>query len=161
MEIRRAEQTDLDEIMRIYRCAQDFMIRTGNPNQWARRYPTRALLEADVREGTCFVCTENGTLHGVFVLRFGEEPTYRAIDGAWPDDAPYVTIHRVASDGEAHGIFPAAVAFCRTLSDVIRVDTHEDNRVMQRRIAAEGFVYCGIIRVADGSPRRAYQWNRK
>ena len=162
MEIRKATANDLDEILRVYASAQDFMIRSGNPHQWGRRYPTRALLEADIRAGNCFVCTENGTPHGVFVLRFDEEPTYGVIeDGAWPNGLPYITIHRVASDGAVPGVFSAAVAFCRALSDCIRIDTHRDNEVMQRHIAAEGFRYCGIIRLADGSPRLAYQWDKQ
>ncbi len=32
--VRRAVQAEFDVIMGIYRIAQDFMIRTGNPNQW-------------------------------------------------------------------------------------------------------------------------------
>jgi len=37
------------------------------------------------------------------------------------------------------------------------VDTHRDNRVMQQIITSQGFTYCGIIYVSDGSPRLAYQ----
>ena len=161
MEIRKAVPADLDAIMEIYGTAQEFMIRTGNPTQWGRLYPTARLLETDIAQGVCFVLTQNGVIHGVFVLRFGEEPTYRVIEnGAWPNDGPYVTIHRIASDGKVHGVFRAAADYCGSFSDRIRVDTHENNRVMQRRIEACGFVKCGTIYVADGSPRIAYQWNR-
>jgi hypothetical protein len=162
MEIRKAVPADLDAIMDIYRSAQDFMIRTGNPTQWGRFYPTAALLRADIAEGTCFVLTQDGAAHGVFVLRFGEEPTYRVIEnGAWPNGEPYVTIHRVASDGTVRGVFRAAADLCASLCGHIRVDTHADNRVMQRKIEAYGFVKCGTIYVADGSPRIAYQWDKK
>ena len=162
MEIRKAVPEDLDRIMEIYRTAQDFMIRTGNPTQWGRFYPTAALLQADIAEGTCFVLTQDGAAHGVFVLRFGEEPTYRVIEnGAWPDNEPYITIHRIAGDGSVHGVFRAAADYCAALSGRIRVDTHADNRVMQRKIEQYGFLRCGTIYVADGSPRIAYQWNRE
>ena len=40
------------------------------------------------------------------------------------------------------------------------LDTHENNRVMQRAAERYGFKKCGTIYVADGSPRIAYQWNR-
>jgi RimJ/RimL family protein N-acetyltransferase len=37
------------------------------------------------------------------------------------------------------------------------VDTHQDNVVMQRILEKLGFTYCGIIFVANGTPRLAYQ----
>ena len=157
MTIRRAEAAELDRIMEIYRGAQDFMIRSGNPTQWGHFYPTREILANDVQEGSCFVLTEGGGIHGVFVLRFGEEPTYRVIeDGAWPNDAPYLTIHRLASDGSVRGVFRACVDFCLGLCRNLRVDTHADNLPMQRSIAACGFQRCGIIYVKNGTPRIAY-----
>ncbi|WP_303871365.1 hypothetical protein [Fannyhessea vaginae] len=39
MEIVKSTPIMLDEIMRVYAAAQDFMIAHGNPSQWARRYP--------------------------------------------------------------------------------------------------------------------------
>ena len=39
----------------------------------------------------------------------------------------------------------------------IRIDTHHDNKIMQRLLEQNGFVYCGIIFLADASPRLAYQ----
>ena len=35
LQIRNAVIDDLKQILEIYKYAQDFMIRTGNPNQWA------------------------------------------------------------------------------------------------------------------------------
>ncbi|MBQ6165428.1 MAG: N-acetyltransferase [Clostridia bacterium] len=161
MEIRKAIPGDLDAIMRVYGIAQEFMIRSGNPTQWGHSYPTEELLSADIADGACYVTTQDGAVHAVFVLCFGGEPTYRVIEnGAWPNDLPYVTIHRIASDGIVHGVFRAAADYSASLCDHIRVDTHADNRVMQRRIEAYGFVKCGTIYVADGSPRIAYQWDR-
>ncbi|MBR5409584.1 MAG: N-acetyltransferase [Clostridia bacterium] len=161
MEIRKAAKPDLERIMEIYRTAQDFMIRTGNPNQWGHFYPTADILSNDIEAGVCYVITYDDVVHGVFVMRSGEDPTYRVIEnGAWPNDEPYVTIHRIASDGLIHGVFRAAADFCAGLSDHIRVDTHADNRVMQRRVESYGFKKCGTIYLANGSPRIAYQWDR-
>ena len=159
MDVRKAEPSDA--IMVIYRSSQDFMIRSGNPTQWGRFNPTREMIEKDIAEGRCRVLTQDGTVHGVFALCRGEEPNYRVIEnGAWPNEEPYVTIHRIAGDGVAHGIFRAATDYCAARYDHIRIDTHADNRVMQRKIEACGFVKCGVIRVANGSPRIAYQWDR-
>jgi hypothetical protein len=148
--------------MRVYRAAQEFMIRTGNPAQWGRFYPTEELIAEDVAFGRCRVFTENGEIHAAFALCPGEEPTYRVIEnGAWPNNAPYIAIHRVASDGVLHGVFRAAADYCAALCGHIRVDTHADNLVMQRQIEKYGFRKCGVIHVANGSPRIAYQWDRE
>lgn len=34
LSVRDALSKDYDDVMRIYRYAQDFMIESGNPNQW-------------------------------------------------------------------------------------------------------------------------------
>ena len=39
----------------------------------------------------------------------------------------------------------------------IRIDTHLDNRIMQHVIKKYGFTYCGIIYLASGDERLAYQ----
>ena len=38
-----------------------------------------------------------------------------------------------------------------------RADTHADNKIMQHLLEKNGFTRCGVIHVADGSPRFAYQ----
>lgn len=37
--IRRAELSDKDVLMEIYRKAQEYMVKSGNPNQWAVGHP--------------------------------------------------------------------------------------------------------------------------
>ena len=37
------------------------------------------------------------------------------------------------------------------------LDTHEANGPMRHKLEKNGFTYCGIIYVEDGTPRRAYQ----
>ena len=39
----------------------------------------------------------------------------------------------------------------------IKVDTHEDNQAMQRSLIKNGFDYCGVIYLADGSKRVAFE----
>jgi hypothetical protein len=161
MHIRKATLDDLDEIMEIYKSAQDFMIRTGNPTQWGRRYPTRDLIEDDIENRICHLICEGENPHGVFALLEGSEPTYEHIEnGSWPSDEEYVTVHRIASDGKVHGIFRCAMAYCKGKNANIRIDTHKSNTIMQRQIEKSGFVKCGTIYVADGSARIAYQWSK-
>lgn len=161
MYIRKASIDDLKDIMSIYQIAQDFMIESGNPNQWGRRYPSESLIKDDIKNELCFLVCDDSGPHGVFALLRGDEPTYQYIEnGNWINDDAYVTIHRIASDGKVGGIFKSAVKFCKSLSNNIRIDTHKSNMVMQKLIEKNGFKKCGRIYVADGSPRIAYQWSR-
>ena len=113
-------------------------------------------LEQDVAEGNLYVVTAEETIHGVFFFLIGPDPTYSYIEnGAWHADRPYGTIHRIAGDGSG-GILHTAVEFGKQRTDYLRIDTHEDNIVMQRAVEKQGFRRCGIIYQADGSPRIAY-----
>ena len=149
---------DLDRVMEIYAIAKRYMDEKGNPTQWVDGYPQRDLIEYDIAQGESYVLCEGGEIHGVFMFMQHEEPTYAVIeDGAWLSDAPYGTIHRVASDGQLRGIFDTIVAYCRGVTENLRVDTHYDNFPMQRAIERNGFVRCGIVYMYDGTKRIAYQ----
>ena len=157
--IRDANDNEFEHVMKIYKYAQDFMIASGNPTQWGHFYPTEELVSQDINDRVCKVVCDGDTIHGVFALFEGEEPTYAHIeDGNWLNDAPYATIHRIASDGQAHGVFQCAVNYCKDYFNNIRIDTHADNKIMQRLIEKNGFTKCGTIIFEDGTPRIAYQW---
>lgn len=158
MEIRLAQQSDMDEVERVFASAREFMREAGNPTQWGDSYPEPEVLQQDLAHGQLYVASVDGRICGVFVFALGEDPTYALIeDGAWLDNAPYGTIHRVASDGSAHGLFAAALEFCRATEPNIRIDTHADNAPMLGLIERAGFKRCGIIYHTDGTPRIAFQ----
>lgn len=157
-EIRKAGREDIPVVEGIYANARRFMAENGNPNQWGKTDPPGEVLEEDIRQGNLYVVQHQGNIHGVFYFALGEDPTYRVIEGgAWAQDAPYGTIHRIASDGSG-GILAAAVAFGREKISHLRMDTHRDNHIMQRALEKQGFRYRGIIHVANGSERLAYEW---
>lgn len=157
MIIREARIEDIERILEIYDIAKAFMRQTGNPNQWNSSYPDSKLLEDDIDKEQLFVMEEDSIIHSVFAFIIGDDPTYRDIEGAWLDDSTYGTIHRIASDGTMHQVFKKAVDFCSKKCAHLRVDTHEDNKVMQKVILRNGFEKTGIIYIADGTPRIAYE----
>lgn len=159
LEIRKATTEDLPAIMKIYAIAQDFMIATGNPDQWARRYPDEAIVRDDIDREECHVLCDEEGIRGVFVICRGIEPTYLHIEnGQWINEEPYVAIHRVASDGTARDIVGTLIRYCKERHKNIRIDTHRDNQIMQHQIEKYGFSKRGIVYMEDGSPRIAYQW---
>ena len=155
-QIRKASREDLPRVEEIYAYARKFMEETGNPHQWGKTTPETTQLIDDIAKGDLYVLTDNGIIHGVFYFYIGIDPTYGVIeDGNWRSDTPYGTIHRIAGDGSG-GVLAAAVAFGKTKINHIRIDTHHDNKIMQRAIAKQGFSRSGIIYLEDGSPRIAY-----
>lgn len=158
-EIVMAEVKDVDTILQIYEIAKQYMIASGNPNQWNGAYPERQLLMSDIEKGQLYVCKADGVIRGVFAYIIGDDPTYAHIeDGEWLNDKPYGTIHRIASDGSVKGIFKKCVEFCLERCEDLRVDTHHDNHTMQHLLEKYGFHRCGIIYLQSGAARFAYQY---
>lgn len=159
MNIRRAECSDIDEIMSLYSMAREFMKASGNPDQWKDNYPSRELIESDVKTGSLYIGTRNGEILAVFFFVTGLDRTYKKIyDGQWMDDNDeYGTIHRVAVKVHGEGIADEIYRFCSELSRSIRIDTHKDNKPMQRSLKKNGFKKCGIIHLENGDERIAYQ----
>lgn len=157
--IRKAVDADLDRLMEIFAAARRFMASVGNPNQWINGYPQRAFIAREIADGHCHVCVDaNGRVVATFCFLPSPDPFYDRIDdGAWLNDEPYFVIHRLASDGSVKGIGQAVIDWCGARSHNLRIDTHADNRVMQRLAERCGFRRCGIVYVANGTPRIAYQ----
>lgn len=159
MHIRKSTFEDIPRMQEIFAIARKFMAETGNPHQWAETYPSLEQLTDDIESGDSYVCLSGARIVGTFVLRGGDDPTYAVIyEGAWTNDRPYATIHRIASSGEVKGIFHIAMEYALQQYDTIRIDTHRDNVVMQNAIDKAGFSYCGIIHCWNGDERLAYQF---
>lgn len=155
--VRKAELADLPRILEIYEYARGFMAATGNPTQWGKTNPPREILETDIARRKLYVVEEDGEIIGVFFFSVEEDPTYRTIfDGEWESNAPYGVIHRIASQGRG-GVFGTCLAYCLGVTRHLRIDTHEDNKVMQHVVEKHGFTRRGIIYIADGTPRIAYE----
>ncbi|SEM89351.1 hypothetical protein SAMN04487902_104288 [Prevotella sp. ne3005] len=157
--IREAKPTDITEIMQVMDAAKKIMRQSGNMHQWGDGYPSEAVIFSDMEKHGGFVIEDGSRIVGYFAFLPSPEPTYSKIyDGEWMDDnLPYHVIHRIASYPEAHGIFSTIMDFCFSHDANIRIDTHKDNRIMQHNIKKHGFTYCGIIYLASGDERLAYQ----
>ena len=156
MNIRSAGAVDLPRLMELFAKARQFMAANGNPDQWSGGYPKQELLEEDIRLGRLYVCEEESKIHAAFVLALGDDPTYAVIEGAWKDDHPYGTLHRIASSGERRGMVDEIVRWAFAQTGNLRGDTHEKNLPMQKAFERNGFEKCGVIYVEDGTPRIAY-----
>lgn len=162
MKIRKATIDDLERLMEIFEYARNFMKNTGNPKQWSMsNWPPRKLIQEDIVSGNSYVCVYNEKIVGTFYFKTGNrvEPTYATIEsGEWIGDDNYGVVHRLAGDGSVKGIGSFCLNWALAQCGHLRVDTHEDNKVMQNLLYKLGFAYCGNIHVTqDSDIRLAYE----
>ena len=158
MNIRKATYNDIPTLMHIFERAKAIMRASGNMHQWGSGYPSEEIVRNDITAGVCYVlCSDDGILATMAFIP-GPDPTYSVIEGgAWLNDEPYHVIHRIAvavpGNGCARRLLDWAFEHCSTL----RIDTHHDNVIMHHILRSYGFECCGIIHLANGDPRDAYQ----
>lgn len=158
MQIRKSVMEDYDTILALYQTARAFMKKNGNSTQWGDHYPPDELIAADITRGNSYVCVEKEKIIATFYFAKEEDPTYNCIyKGNWLNDKPYAVIHRIAVLQGQKGIASFCLQWCFQQYPNIRIDTHRDNIPMQKTLSKNCFQYCGIIYVADGSERMAYQ----
>ena len=159
MRIRAAHTGDLKAIMAVLEAAKGIMRADGNAGQWVNGYPSEEVIMKDIESNYGFIAEEiDGRIVAYFAFIPSPEPTYNYIEGgSWLNEAPYHVVHRIGSYPEVHGVFRAIMAWCFSKEPNIRIDTHKDNHIMQHCIAGYGFTYCGIIYLASGDQRLAYQ----
>ena len=157
--IRPSTLADLPHIMAMIDHSRGIMRANGNTTQWDG-YPTEATICDDIKKGISYIVTDDkGLAIGCFTLLNEPEPTYNYIEGGlWLDDTtPYRTIHRLACAPQAHGVGKQVFEWSESQASSIRVDTHSTNHIMQHIIRQNGYTYCGIVYMSDGTPRDAYQ----
>lgn len=158
MTVRRAITEDLQAIMVVLDAAKGIMRASGNTGQWVNGYPSEETILNDIANAAGFVAEEDGLIVAYFAFIPSPEPTYSYIEGgAWLNEAPYHVVHRIGSYPHVHGVFKVIMDWCFSQDPNIRIDTHRDNHIMQHCITRYGFTYCGIIYLASGDPRLAYQ----
>ena len=137
-------------------------------DQWQDGYPDKSIADSDARAGISYAVTVDGEIAGVCTLIPDGEPTYDVIEGGeWltgNDNRRYMTVHRMAVAVAYRGSGAAAclLRFAAERAEAsgllsVRIDTHEGNAVMRRMLEKNGFVPCGIIHLANGDPRAAYE----
>ncbi|MEA5018656.1 MAG: GNAT family N-acetyltransferase [Erysipelotrichaceae bacterium] len=163
MDLIKARHSLVNDIMVIITDAQVFLREQGI-DQWQNNYPNQRTIENDIDNGWGYVLIDQKEVVAYGAIINAEEPTYKVIDnGKWLNDRAYLVIHRIAVAKNyrnrkiaQHFIDQTCIlAKERDVYD-IRIDTHADNKIMQKMVEKMGFVYCGIIYLANKDKRLAY-----
>ncbi len=163
LNFRRAHDGDLDSIMAIVAQCQALMKRRGI-DQWQNGYPSREVIENDIDHERGYLLEDDGLVAGYCVVVYTGEAAYDDLRGGeWLQEAPYVTIHRVAVSDAWRGCGVGQTLFSHMERQAlaagfaaVRTDTHEDNRVMLSLIQRLGYGYCGDV-YYNGDKRVAYE----
>ena len=153
-----AEKEDVDRIMEIVDYARK-SLRALNVDQWQGDYPDRATFEGDIERGELYKLMHGDDLAGFFMLSDREEPTYADItDGKWSSDAPYCVMHRsaIAEEYRGSGMSGYLIKCVEELTrshgrHYVRIDTHRNNKPMQKLLRSSGYRYRGNILIT-GEP---------
>ncbi len=162
MELEKATENNLSEILEIISEAQDYF-RSQGIEQWQNGYPNAAVIQDDIRQSFGYVLREENHIVAYASLSLRKEAAYEHIlNGTWRGE-PYAVIHRLAvgnrykGQGAAAFLLEQAEEICREKNlHWIRVDTHRDNHSMQKFLLKNGFSFCGTIYLSDGAPRIAF-----
>ena len=165
MNFRKTKTEEIPQVMKMIDQAKVYMKSQGI-DQWQNGYPNAEEIGKDIEKGYSYVMEDEGKIIGTMAVLFANDPNYAKIyEGAWKTtEEPYVAIHRVTVDEDCKGkgiagaMMEAVEALCRERGvRSIKNDTHRDNKSMQRFQAKAGFEYCGIIYLADGAERIAFE----
>ena len=161
--IRKATYEDLPKLMEVFGKARKIMRASGNMNQWNDGYPSEEIVRKDIEKGVSYVlCEDDSKIIATMAFIPGPDPTYAKIyDGEWLDDSPYHVIHRIAAAEPGHNVAFTLLDWAFLQTGNIRIDTHKDNVIMQHILDKQGFTHCGMIYLANGDPREAYQMSLK
>lgn len=161
MILRKTKLDDIDRVMEIINQAKQYF-KNNNIDQWQEGYPNEESIKEDIMNEEAYVLEDNGKILGTCMVTIQGEPTYHTIDGKWLFNEDYVCVHRIAVDEQYKGAGLASIILDQAIAmypnfHSVRMDTHEDNLSMQRFLTKYGFVFCGIITLQNGAPRRAYE----
>ena len=158
MEIRKSTPQDIDGIMNCIAFARQLMRDSGNTIQWINGYPSKELMLKSIENDCNYLVINNEGIVATFDFIIDDDPNYALIEnGNWLNEDQYGVIHRLASNGKAKGVAQFCFEWCFSQFPNIRIDTQQSNVAMQKVLEKLGYKKCGIIYVADGTPRLAFQ----
>lgn len=164
MKFRKSKLEDVTRIMEIINDAK-IALKNQGLDQWQSGYPNESVIENDIKNNISYVLEKDGQVLATSVISFDGEKTYEKIyDGNWISNSDFAVIHRIAVDEnlKGSGIASRIISETEKLCEAkgvksIKIDTHRGNIAMQNSVKKNGFEYCGIIYVCDGSERVAFE----
>lgn len=155
----KAEIDDLPLILEVIESCKRYL-KNLSIDQWQDGYPNEKIIENDIVNEVGYIITYGNEKIGYVCLDYNEEKAYSNEKIKWKSDKKYLAIHRFAINEKYRGrhlskeIFKLfdlkAIEYKRNL----RVDTHSDNKIMQKVLKNANFEFCGITYYNNGNDER-------
>jgi len=165
MLIRRAELTDIPQIMQLIAEVVPVMIAAGN-FQWDSVYPNAEVFEKDITLQQLWVTDIDGDIAGVSAITTHQEPEYAHV--GWDITETAIVTHRLAVSPTHQGKGIAAALMVQAEKEaiergigVLRVDTNTTNQATQRLFPKMGYVFAGEIGLSFREGLRFYCYEKR
>lgn len=164
MIFRKTKQEEVNKVMKIINEGK-VSLKNNKVNQWQNGYPNEEVILRDISNDESYVLEYNSEIIGTTALSFRGEKTYDKIyEGKWISNGEYAVVHRIAVC-KIDGIKSVGTEILKEVEKIcllrniknIKIDTHEDNKIMQRLLSKNNYKYCGVIYLEDGSKRIAFE----
>ena len=150
MIIRKANKTDLDNIMKMYKSCIKGMLENGI-DQWDDAYPNTEIISEDLNAGTYYVAEMDETIIGGINIDNNQDDTYLALD--WEDKSDsFLVVHRLGVKEEFWNkkigkdlmLFTEKLVLEKRLNSV-RLDTYSGNPKAMEFYRRLGYSELGTI----------------
>jgi len=150
MIIRKANKTDLENIMKMYKSCVTGMLENGI-DQWDDTYPNAEIISEDLNVGTYYVAEMDGTIIGGINIDENQDETYLALD--WKDKSvSFFVVHRLGVKEEFWNkkigkdlmLFTENLVIEKGLKS-IRLDTYSGNPKAMEFYKRLGYTEIGTI----------------
>jgi mannose-6-phosphate isomerase len=150
MEIMRATEQDLEELLSFYQRTADQMEEREIRHWHWGRYPNEELIRGDVERGEMYCLRTDGAISAAVSVSFGQEDVYESM--SWTCGLRPGSIHRIAVHPAMQGAGLGGLVLDdvqqilrRGGCDCIRCDTSENNAPAIRFYEKLGFRRCGRL----------------
>ena len=154
MELIRATEQELEELLTFYRHVADRMEEEGLQHWHWGRYPSEEMIREDMENGDLYYMRVDGTMAAAVVLMTGQEPEYDVLP--WSCGVRPGIFHRLAVHPSMQGAGLGGLVLDDVLQilrrsgcDCVRCDTSEKNRHAIRLYEKLGFRPCGLLHWED------------
>jgi ribosomal protein S18 acetylase RimI-like enzyme len=151
MDVVQAAVSDIAQVMEIVALCVRQMREAGS-HQWDEFYPTREIMEADIKAGTLYLLRENGRAIGAIVVNEVQSPEYVQLSWRQNETRPLV-IHRLCvrperqKSGAARRLMDFAEDYARANGYAsIRLDTYTGNPRARALYESRGYEARGYVR---------------
>ncbi len=161
MNFRKANYNDIDGINKIYEDASKSLAE-NEIDQWQGKLRPKIKNKEAIKN--IYLLTESEEILSTGIILDYDKDYANIYDGSWLSNGKYYVVHKFATNikirRKGYGsIFLQEVEKLAIKNFIfsIKIDTHEDNYLMQKLLVKNGYKKCGMVILEGSGKRLAYE----